>query len=520
MTGDPFLPTRETYAEELVEAGFSDNGVFLRGDVEWTTATGQTRATKVQVTFSAAFPFAPPTVNLVGDPGVDVTFHIDRADPDVDPKVSGNLCLWDRNHPVEQAPWLTAEGLLAKVSGWLEQTDAGWPGDDACDLERYLPGCHELVLFDSDDTSTRDRALVRVQTTRAAAAVRMTKEVARAGKSNPKRPSQVRRKDVGACWIEDVGELSRPIGSWQDLLCVVADSYRLVSLAALRAVRYIHLRYTRNSKPGVLVVRLAGQGVLQACEFADDSPAGRNLRAGPQAKDLAQASVAIIGCGAIGSFTADLLYRSGVREFALYDADTLLPGNVVRHVGTHDEVGDQKVDVVRSQLVRLGADKNAVERHAESVTTLAVARRIVASHDLVLDATADARATSLFAVAAADQEVTHGDCTVLSACVQRQGQVVRVDRLTIGTDEEEHLPPLKRDPTEAMLEDPGCGSPVSVTPPASVLRAATLVVEVATLELQEKGSAPATTVDVLIAQPEAPYDVAGRVTSPADGDPP
>ena len=152
------------------------------------------------------------------------------------------------------------------------------------------------------------------------------------------------------------------------------------------------------------------------------------------------------------------------------------------------------------------------------MSALAFARRIVASHDLVLDATADARATSLFAVASGDQEASSGDCSVISACVQRQGQVIRVDRLTVDSGEA-HLPPLERDPGEVTLEDPGCGDPVSVTPPASVLRAATLVVEVATLELREKGAAPATTVDVLVAQPEAPYDVVGRVTSQTAGEP-
>ena len=518
MTGDSYLPTRETFADELVGAGFSDNGVRLRGEVEWETATGEARKTKIQVTFGTAFPFAPPTVNLVGDPGVDVTFHIDRPDPEADPSLSGNLCLWERDHAVEQAPWLTADDLLARVRGWLEQTDMGWLDDEACDLERYLPSCQGLVLFDSDDTSKRDRVLVQVHGTAAPATVRMTSEVSRVGKNPPKKPSRMRRKDLGACWIEDVGELRQPIGSWRDLLGVVADSNRLVYLAGLGAMKYIHLRYTRNGKPGVLVVRLETRGVIEACECADESPGGKSLRAGPQAKGLADASVAIIGCGAIGSFAADLLYRSGVREFDLYDAETLLPGNVVRHIGTLDGVGLAKVDVVRNQLVRLGADKDAVARHPVRVNTLAVARRIVASHDLVLEATADARTTSLFAVAAADQEASRGDCSVISACVQRQGQVVRVDRLTVRIGEK-HLPPLKRDPAEVMLEDPGCGSPASVTPPASVLCAAILVVEIATVEIQDKGSAPATTAELLVAQPEAPYNVTGRVTSLVVKDP-
>jgi molybdopterin/thiamine biosynthesis adenylyltransferase len=282
-------------------------------------------------------------------------------------------------------------------------------------------------------------------------------------------------------------------------------------LANLGVVRYVYLRYTRSGKPGVLVLRLRGLAI-DACQCADDSPDARSLRAGPQAGSLAGASVAIVGCGAIGSFAADLLYRSGVREFTLYDADTLMPGNVVRHVGTLDEVGFSKVEVVRDQLCRLGADKAAVVVHPFQVGTLALARRLVASHDLVLDATADARATSLFAVAASDQEAGRSDCSVISACIQRQGQVIRVDRLSIGT-EEAHLPPLERDAGENLLEDPGCGSPVTMSPPASVLRAATLSVEVALIELQEKGAAPATTVDVLVAQPESPYQMKGRVTS-------
>jgi molybdopterin/thiamine biosynthesis adenylyltransferase len=514
MNGDSFLPTRESFAEELVAAGFSDNGERLRGELGWTTLTGQARKTRVQITFGEAFPFAPPTVNLVGDPGVDVTFHVDRPAEGADRVLSGNLCLWERNHPVEQAPWLDVAAFLARVGGWLVMTEAGWPDDEACDLQRYLPPCAELVLFDSDDTSKRNRVAVRVQRTGAPATVRLTNDVVRVGRSLRK---QERRKDVGGCWIEDVGELTKPIGSWQDLLGIVADSSKLIRLANLGAVRYVHLRYTRSGKPGVLVVRLRGL-VIEACQCADDSPGGRSLRAGPQAGSLAGASVAIVGCGAIGSFAADLLYRSGVREFTLYDADTLLPGNVVRHVGTLDEVGFLKVDVVRDQLGRLGADKASVVVHPYQVGTLTLARRLVASHDLVLDATADARATSLFAVAAGDQEASSGDCSVISACIQRQGQVIRVDRLSIGA-EEAHLPPLERDAGENLLEDPGCGSPVSMTPPASVLRAATLVVEVAVLEFQEKGSAPATTVDVLVAQPESPYQVTGRVTSLTDKEP-
>lgn len=509
MTDASFLPTRDTYAEDLVAAGFSDNGESLRGEVGWTTETGEARKAKVQVTFGEAFPFAPPTVNLVGDPGLGVTFHVERSEPGADPALSGSLCLWESDHPVEQAPWLDAATFLARVGGWLALTEAGWPGDDACDLERYLPSCGELVLFDSDDTAQRDRVAVHVQPTGAQATVRLTSEVIRVGRSPRK---QRRRKDVGGCWIEDVGELTKPIGSWQDLLGAVADSNRLMHLAGCGAIRYVHLRYTRSGQPGVLVLRLGAQQTIAACRCADDSSGGRSLRAGPQAMSLAHASVAIIGCGAIGSFAADLLYRSGVREFTLYDADTLLPGNVVRHVGTLDEVGLLKVDVVREQLGRLGADTSEVECHPQNVGALALARRIVSSHDLVLEATADARATSLFAVASRDQEANDGDCAVISACVQRQGQVVRVDRLTVG-GEDEHLPPLTRDLRENLLADPGCGSPVSVTPPASVLRAATLVLEVATLELQEKGSAPATTVDVLVAQPEAPFDVTGRVTS-------
>jgi hypothetical protein len=105
---------------------------------------------RIEVEPDDRFPFAPPAVRVI-DSGADLklTFHIERP---ARSGLSGNLCLWDSNsHPVDDAPWRDPQVLLDRVRGWLDQTAAGWPGDDVCDLERYLkPDTTALVLYNAD----------------------------------------------------------------------------------------------------------------------------------------------------------------------------------------------------------------------------------------------------------------------------------------------------------------------------------------------------------------------------------
>lgn len=510
----PPLPAREGYAEALVEAGFSDNGERLRGPVRWTDTTGAPRTTRIEVRFDERFPFAPPVVRVVDPDGaLELTFHLERPDPEAVRGVSGNLCLWESDVPVEHAPWLSPSGLLARVAGWLEQTDAGWPGDEACDLERYLPQSDDvMVLYRSDQLTGLDRTPVQVEPG-PNGTVSVT---GRAAHLWPKKGTRRRRRDTANAWLEDVGELSRPLSSWAEVREVLHNPGDVRLAVFGGAIRYLLLRYRRGCAASVLVLRVKRAGddiVVEACAAADEAPAALQLRAGAQAAALADLSVAVIGCGAVGSFAAEVLYRSGVREIGLYDYDQLRPGNVVRHLGTLEDVGRLKADVVRDRVEAVGGDLSGVHARFCQLRTLELARRLVSGYDIVLDATANARAGSLLAVAAQEAPAPDG-AVVISVCVQRQGEVVRVDRLPLRPGET-HLPPLPLLEGAPVLADAGCGSPVSITPPTAVWAAALLAVETVVGEALQPGTAAPSVAEVRRAQPEQEFSSLGRVQTEA-----
>ena len=66
------------------------------------------------------------------------------------------------------------------------------------------------------------------------------------------------------------------------------------------------------------------------------------LRAGPDAPTLRRCKAVVFGAGALGGHTALTLAESGLGCIEIVDFDVLLPGNVVRHVAGHDQVGMPK----------------------------------------------------------------------------------------------------------------------------------------------------------------------------------
>lgn len=67
---------------------------------------------------------------------------------------------------------------------------------------------------------------------------------------------------------------------------------------------------------------------------------------------LAEKTVALIGCGALGGELARLLAQSGVGSFVLVDDDVLLPENTSRHLLGAADTGCNKADAVARRLER------------------------------------------------------------------------------------------------------------------------------------------------------------------------
>jgi molybdopterin/thiamine biosynthesis adenylyltransferase len=493
---------RERFRRVLASGGFTGEESTLRGPLRWCRCDGDSMMATIEVTLTAAYPFVPPQVRVV-DAGMPLTptFHRER---------DGALCLWPADTPVENAPWCDPARLLRRVAAWLRQTEAGWPGDSACDLERYLPAADGMILYDLLSLATT-QGCVRTRTTFANRHVTITSQ------AQPP-PVQLRRRHHGTpkigrrhrhlAWVADIGEVARPIEDWASLRPLLGDDAGQVScLIDAGIVEYLVLRYRRGSSSGVLALTARPSATrrapieIQACEAADTSVPTRLLRAGVAASVLAGRRVAVVGAGAVGSFVADLLFRHGVRTLTLLDGQLLRPGNLVRHLAGEPWVGHPKVVAVTGRLADLGFDTTGVDPHHHRLTTPEQAVTLVRDHSMVIDATGDARASALLAWASSTVQRS-----VVSVCVERHGGIIRVDRFPLRGSEQHH-PPIPGRGGDQVAEH-GCDDPVSLTPPASVVAAAQLACRAAIDDLTGECALPATLIEVVERQ-EDPYDVRG-----------
>ena len=133
---------------------------------------------------------------------LEVTFHINY---------DGSLCLWENDWAVDEAPWRDPQTLLRRIGGWLRNTASGWPGDDVCDLERYLDQDQDnLVLYDV--TELVPGRAVRTSAGPTSAAIVVTSEQRRV--SDILRDLRARRrKDKRLAWVADIGAVERPLRS-------------------------------------------------------------------------------------------------------------------------------------------------------------------------------------------------------------------------------------------------------------------------------------------------------------------
>lgn len=83
---------------------------------------------------------------------------------------------------------------------------------------------------------------------------------------------------------------------------------------------------------------------------------------------LGDARVLIAGCGSGGGQVALQLAMAGVKNFALFDTDTLEPENVIRHVCGRRYLGQLKVDALADVLLDRNPNIN-VERHNTDLMT-------------------------------------------------------------------------------------------------------------------------------------------------------
>lgn len=101
---------------------------------------------------------------------------------------------------------------------------------------------------------------------------------------------------------------------------------------------------------------------------------------------LASASVAVIGIGGVGVWSAEALARSGINNITLIDLDDLALSNVNRQLHAMTSTIEQsKVEVMRLRILDINPDCN-VTAIEDFVTAENVAQYLTPQFDVVIDA--------------------------------------------------------------------------------------------------------------------------------------
>ncbi len=406
-------------------------------------------AVPLEVRIPSGYPYVPPKVRPIDGSG-GAGWHQER---------DGSLCLWDAER-AQPDWWTSRNAVVERVRDWFHQAANGWR-DDApdMDLDRYWPQSLGLVLYDELPTF----GWVRLSGGPSPRHVCPVWKVKGNGSSS--------KRGRAAGYVISIGEPDRPPRSLPELL-LLADGDEVGAALDKQQVGWLIVRYQRHGVGGVLALRMTydttGVTGCTALSTASTARSARQMRAGVEARELASASVAVVGAGAIGSFVADLLARSGVLHFSIIDSDIIKPGNLVRHVLGEGGVGEPKATALRQHLAdRHGVAAADMTAAYERIDDLAAAVELLASHDLVVNATGGVAVT-----VALDHAAEVLDKPVVTVATTQEGRVIRVDCSPRRQGEvwldDPALPPTGLPP---LLED-GCGSPISPTPPWAVTLAA------------------------------------------------
>ncbi len=421
--------------------------------------------TKTRVELRAGFPFTAPKVTLPGR-DTSTSWHVHP--------VTG-LCLWN-SHDQGDLPWLDGAALVDRITEWVNNDEGGWRGDvPDLDLERYYPtwiprggAVPLLVLDDWARWSGRWAALQLKAHGRIETVDRPRTEY----KNLRIRRGRGAHDYVGRA--VDLGEMPTPQVTPDGLLHRMTPRDRLAAKKVLEdRPLFVPCRYTRGGEPAlvcfvVTAPRRFAPYELRTIPIAESRTDVLTLRAGTDRTALSTKRVAIIGLGAIGSFMADQLARSGVNHLHLVDYDTLRPGNLVRHLAGTSLVGATKTTAVENTITS-NRTTSPTFTHDDSVLDVEDAAKLLEEYDLVINATGDRSTQRRLQYAADHLETT----TFLAVYVEGHGQYARADVYPTLHG----APPLPTDgvdPVTVTLREGGCGDPVSTTPPSVCIEAASI----------------------------------------------
>ena len=503
------LESLEQFTTELASAGFE-----LISDSNPPKWTGKihpafrslTDATTMDIVIVPGWPFQPPAVIVQGLH----TNHSTRV---------GLVCMWRAGDP--SLEWKTLEGLYSRIENWCENARHGWEDDDLEQdaLLNFWPRDPLVATFDLAALGVHNRGWgefhgvvnsdpfrLHIAPNRQSAENHLRGFWFHAGQLNTPPPRQL--SEIPQC-------LTRH--QRRGLEKALADRRRPKPLVESGGADLILFCWERRGRTDLLL--MACQGVESELEAIAVQPGPIDehsliLRAGPDAAKLRTRRTTLFGAGALGGYTAALLAESGIGYLRLVDSDVLLPGNVVRHIAGHGQVGAAKVQAVEN-VIRDHATWTEVACVRESPSTPSDIRRNIEDADIVLDTTGNEALTSSLAMLAKDMEKP-----LVSGALYRGGFIGRVQRQALPTDTPIHqrgdstrypvIPPGV-DSEDFAAPQLGCSAPVNNAPPSTVSACASLIAQAALDVLTDRFEFSDEVVDVYRAIPTPPFNRIGRI---------
>ena len=507
------IASLEGFRADLVASGFEPvpgtERRMWRGPIH-PAFGGLTDTRTMEIVFDPGWPYRPPRLFVQG---------LDTNHSTLD----GFVCLW-RDGELS-AEWETVDGLFSRVEDWCRRARSGWQDDDL-PFDAYLNFKLKVPLmatfdFESLRTSIGSWGDLNGVLT------------------NPKllsiRPGPVTGpREIRGLWFR-VGQLQAPPPrNLSELPRHLNRSQRKGLERALSqrreprgpqvrgGVDIILFAWQRQERTDLLVMACEGIGdKVEAAALVAEPNDERTLRlrAGPDAEVLKGHSAILFGAGALGGHVGVTLAESGIESLRIVDGDLLSPGNVVRHVAGHDQVGGPKVNAVEA-AIRNHAPWTKVESIRPAINPYGSQEiaQLIENVDVVIDATGnDAFVHPVTRVAEGLGK------PLISGALFRGGFLGRVQRKALETDssildrpESSDYPvvPLGDSKVDFAEPDLGCSAPVNNAPPASVLACASLIAQAAIDVLTERFELEDEVIDVYRPLPEAPFDRVGRYRRP------
>ena len=498
----------ESFTSELVAAGFEPApGTALR---EWTgpahpALAPLTDAPQMRLVIRDGWPVVFPYLLAEG-------LHTNHL------TAGGYVCLWHEGDSSQE--WAMLEGFYGRLIEWCDAAKKGWdPAGLALDAQlNFEPRVLVVAVFN----------LNSLQLGEAGTRGTFHGKLNHAGRVSlhPGSPSSqpdlhgmsfcVSRLEVPP---RNLTELRQVLSRRQarGLAQALAARRQGTPLQSSGSVDLILLLWHRDGVPHVLVLALQDIGDDTTAIALQPGPIDERtlmLRAGPDATLLADKTVAVFGLGALGGYVAVALAESGVTRLRLFDGDSLLPENVVRHVAGHHVVGASKPHAVAAVI----ADHAPWTEVLTSVCNPLAPSELtsaISDSNLVVDTTGGNAATQAICLGAPELSTV-----VVSGALYRGGAIGRVRRQGTPAD----TPILERAAApgyilipastndELMQPATGCSGPVHNAPPTAVLATAALIAQAAIDVLTGRLLFPDETIDIYRPLPdEPPFNRVGRL---------